>query len=101
LENSSTGAHVIWILDGGVYAYSIPLPTVANGWHLVGAGDFDGDGQADLVWENTNTGQRCIWLLKNGIYQTSYLLPTGSTAWHIEGDRPARDLATSQWRVSK
>ena len=23
-------------------------------WHIVGAGDFNGDGDADILWQNTN-----------------------------------------------
>jgi hypothetical protein len=49
------------------------------------AKDFDGDGQADLVWENTTTGQRAIWILKNGVYAYSINLPTIPTQWHIAG----------------
>lgn len=38
---------------------------------VVGAGDFDNDGQADLVWENSATGEREIWLMKNGAPTTA------------------------------
>ena len=31
-------------------------------WHIVGAGDFNGDGDADILWQNTN-GQPAIWLM--------------------------------------
>ena len=53
------------------------------GWHIAGAADFNGDGQADLVLENILNGQRVIWLLKNGVYSSSVALPTLSTQWDI------------------
>jgi hypothetical protein len=31
--------------------------TAVPGWHVVGAGDFNRDGVADLVWQNDTTGQ--------------------------------------------
>ena len=31
-------------------------------WHIVGTGDFSGDGDADILWQNTN-GQAAIWLM--------------------------------------
>jgi hypothetical protein len=49
------------------------------------AKDFDGAGQADLVWENAVTGQRGIWILKNGVYAYSINLPTVPTHWDIAG----------------
>jgi hypothetical protein len=82
-DNSVTGQRAIWLLHNGAYQSSFSLPTVSTNWRIAGVADFDGDGQADLVWENTSTGQRSIWLLKNGIFQSSYLLPTASTQWHI------------------
>jgi hypothetical protein len=52
-------------------------------WHIAGAGDFDGDGYADLVWENTATGRRAIWFLKNGVPSSGLMLPTMPVEWHI------------------
>jgi hypothetical protein len=55
----------------------------AEEWHIAGAADFSGDGQADLVWENTTTGQRAIWQMKNGGFFTAINLPTIDPRWHI------------------
>jgi hypothetical protein len=52
-------------------------------WHIAGAGDFLGTGQAGLVWENEITGQRGIWILKNGALTRVIQLPTIPTQWHI------------------
>jgi hypothetical protein len=49
------------------------------------AKDFNGDGNADLVWEDTITGQRAIWLLKNGVFSGAINLPTVPVQWHIVG----------------
>jgi hypothetical protein len=67
LGNTATGQHSIWILENGVFQYSISLLTVAAPWHLAGVGDFNGDGFADLVWENSVTGARVSWLLIDGV----------------------------------
>jgi hypothetical protein len=62
-EDTSTGQRAIWLLQNGVFSGStINLSTVPVGWHIAGAGDFNGDGFADLVWENTVIGERAIWL---------------------------------------
>jgi hypothetical protein len=78
-------------------------PTVCNGKVFVGtknsvgvfgldvpsasytAKDFNGDGNADLVWENTTTGARAIWMLVKGVYAYAMNLPTAAPNWHIAG----------------
>jgi len=80
---SARGAHVIWILNDGVFQYAISLPNVGGGWHVVGAGDFNGGGQADLVWENATTGLRVIWIMKDGGFVSSISLGTINPSWHI------------------
>jgi hypothetical protein len=61
--------------------------------------DFNGDGQADLVWEDTVTGQRAIWLLNGGSLSSVVFLPTVSTDWHIAGaaDFSGRGQADLVW----
>ncbi|HET9375170.1 MAG TPA: VCBS repeat-containing protein [Chthoniobacterales bacterium] len=61
------------------------LPAVPLQWHIAGVGDFNGDVQADLVWENTVIGQRTIWFLKNGFLSSSIYLPTVALECHIAG----------------
>jgi outer membrane protein assembly factor BamB len=54
--------------------------------HMVGAGDFNGDGKADIVWENRATGVRTIWLMNNGTFTGNIIgLGTVDPSWHIAG----------------
>jgi hypothetical protein len=70
-------------MNKGMSTSAINLPTVDPSWHIAGAGDFMGTGQASLVWENTATGQRLIWSMKNGVPESALSLPTVPTDWHI------------------
>ena len=36
------------------------------GWSLVGTGDFNEDGQRDLVWQNDVTRQVGVWFMGGG-----------------------------------
>jgi hypothetical protein len=84
-ENTSTGQHAIWLLEGSRFTNGIILPAVAPPWRIAGVGDFNKDGNADIVWENTSTGQRAIWLLVNGVYSSAIRLPTVVPQWRIAG----------------
>jgi hypothetical protein len=78
------GQAAIWLMNGTtpfseVLVGSNPGPS----WHIIGTGDYNGDGKSDILWQNTN-GQASIWLM-NGTTPTAEVL-VGSNpgpTWHI------------------
>jgi hypothetical protein len=40
----------------------------------VGTGDFDGDGDADILWRH-DEGQTVIWEMEDGAFVTNHNLP--------------------------
>lgn len=91
-ENSATGQLLVWTMNGTqVLTYGSPFAQVTNtAWQVAGTADFDGDGQADLLWENSQTGQMLVWNL-GGADGTSVLhygdpfATVSDTSWHIVG----------------
>jgi hypothetical protein len=64
-RNASTGANAIWILNttGGLVQI-VDLPALPNTDYYIGAvGDYDNDGQTDIVWRNRVTGNSAIWTM--------------------------------------
>ena len=84
-EQTGNGQHEIWVMQNGVPAYGIALPTLPTQWHVAGVGDFTGNGRTDLVWENTVTGAHSIWIMQNGVRAYNIALPTLPTQWHVAG----------------
>jgi hypothetical protein len=56
-------------------------------WHVVGTGDFNGDGRADILWRNDN-GHITDWLSNtNGGFAGNITNADSdvTTSWHVEG----------------
>ena len=82
-RNYSTGANVVWIMNGTTYTGTTSLASVtATQWRLSGAADFNADGHTDLVWHHAGTGQAVIWLMNRTTRSSVVSLPTTSdTNW--------------------
>ncbi len=88
-RNKATGEDVVWFMNGTTISSTSDLQAPAIGdtnWHIMGTGDFKGDGNTDLVWRNSATGEDVIWFM-NGITLSSYqdTLAVPDQNWQIVG----------------
>jgi probable HAF family extracellular repeat protein len=90
-QSEVTSQIAVWFLDGVNLAspsYFNPGQAPDADWKIMGVSDFNGDGQADLVWQNQATGHIGVWFM-HGVTQSgwSYLDPSQvlDTNWKIVG----------------
>jgi hypothetical protein len=61
-QNNINGTPALWQMDGLSPTRGAVLPNPGPAWHVVDAGDFNGDGNADIVWQGSD-GTPAMWLM--------------------------------------
>jgi len=96
-----SGWNCIWYMDGhvitgygqgavGIIHYGYPEIVTDLDWKIVGTGDFNGDGQLDILWRNYGAGAysgwNVIWYMNGeGISGYGYLYGISDLGWEIAG----------------
>src|SRR5262245_20886603 len=76
---------VLWQhTDGRVETAHHDLPRVQGLWSIAGTGDFDGDGDGDVLWHHAE-GAVLTWELEDGQHVANHALPTATGLWQIAG----------------
>ncbi|PYP94126.1 MAG: hypothetical protein DMD38_16350, partial [Gemmatimonadetes bacterium] len=104
-RNSATGENYIYFMDGtAIKPTEGFIRTVADqNWQVVGVGDFDGDGKADILWRNSTTGQNYLYLMNGtAIAGEGYLRTVADQSWQVAGigDFDGDGKADFLWRNS-
>ncbi len=78
--------------SGGIREGASLASGVASGWRFVSAsGDFNGDGNADLLWHSTNRGSTVCWNF-NGQGRVSSFSPLGSKISDVFNSYAGHDM---------
>ena len=78
------GRNWMYLMNGAVINSSVSVNTVPTAWRVADNGDYNGDGNADILWRNDTTGQ-------NWEYQMS-----GSTIINSVG---INTVSGAQWQI--
>lgn len=88
-QNRGNGVLSLWdMADRSITTGAAIAPSVVGdtNWHIVGRGDFNGDGQPDLVWQHQRTRLTTVWIMNGGSFVRAGLLSNNSvsdTGWAI------------------
>ncbi len=75
-ETISGGNNTIWLMNGTTIAAAGDLPGLSpSNSDVVGFGDFNSDGQSDLLWRNFGTGDNTMWLMNGTTIAAAASLP--------------------------
>ena len=68
-------------MNGSTVLQSSVLGIVPTNWVIVETGDFDGDGEADLLWRDATTGAVAIWFMDGVAVTSTANVGTVSSDW--------------------
>lgn len=87
LQNATSGQVTEWDLSDGTYSASNVLGTEAPStkWTIAGTGDFNGDGQSDVLWYNSTSGDAMIWTVRDDAVASSRVIAGPGAGWTILG----------------
>jgi hypothetical protein len=60
---NTNGQAGIWLMNGATPVAEMGLPNPTAAWQIIGTGDFNNDGNSDLLFRNTAAHQSAIWLM--------------------------------------
>jgi hypothetical protein len=88
-QHQATGLIGVWFMNGisqASWSFFSPAQVPDTNWKIVGAADFDSDGQPDLVWQHQATGELVVWYMNgSSLSRWSYFSPSQmpDTNWKI------------------
>jgi hypothetical protein len=84
--NGSGGYNVVWYMNGVSWTGSAELISVGDiSWQIMGTGDYDNDGNIDILWRyNGAGGSNVIWYMNGVTWASSAeLIPVPDLSWRI------------------
>src|SRR6266850_403578 len=85
-RNSTTGENYLYPMNGtAILAGEGYVRTVADSsWKIIGYGDFNGDGRADILWRNNTSGQNYVYVMNGtSIASEGYFRTVADLNWHV------------------
>jgi VCBS repeat protein len=88
-QHQTDGRLAVWLMNGITQIAATPLTpaqVLDTSWKVVGTGDLDGDGSADVVWQNYADGRVAAWLMTGTVVREASLLSIPDVAdlgWRI------------------
>ncbi len=89
-QHKTEGWLAVWYLNGAqvIGSYNLGINRMTDpSWQIAAAGDVDGDGKADILWQSTQ-GSLAVWLLNGTQVTATRMLSTpnaGDLNWKVVG----------------
>ena len=69
-------------MNGATIQAGSGLGNIPTNWSIVGTGDFNADGNSDILWRDT-AGDVMVQLIRNATLLQQSVLGNVATSWHV------------------
>jgi hypothetical protein len=83
LLRDTAGDVALWLVQNGQVTAATALGTAPANFAVRGVGDFDGDGNVDILWQDTNTGILSMWFTNGTAAPSSSVVGGLGTTWRV------------------
>jgi hypothetical protein len=84
LWQNADGRVELWLMNGATITGQPIVSAASADWVIQGAGDFDHDGNSDILWRNAD-GRVEFWLMNGGTTFSQPVVGSASADWTIQG----------------
>ena len=91
---NTDGTAGIWLMNGATPIAEAGLPNPGGDWQIISTGDFNNDGNSDLLFHSNSLAQSAIWLM-NGTQVTSESQPQGSMGSDVSPATPVSPMSAA------
>jgi glucose/arabinose dehydrogenase len=79
-QDTAAGFLGAWLMNGAAQSSAVLLSPaqVPTSWLIVGGGDFNADGNPDLVWRDLATGATVVWYMNGTTAVGADVIPLGA-----------------------
>ncbi|KYF55639.1 hypothetical protein BE08_24950 [Sorangium cellulosum] len=104
-NNPEQNLMAVWLMEGSQLLAPGPLipGPLGDGWSVVTANDFSGDGEADVLWTDGEHGLMAIWLMEGSqLLAPGPVIPGplgGGWAVRTAGDTNFDSMADAMWQA--
>ncbi|MDH3970513.1 MAG: hypothetical protein OEU56_26240, partial [Rhodospirillales bacterium] len=79
-----TSAAVIWQMNGFTKEAGASIGSTSSDWAVARLGDYNGGGQADILWRNTSTGGTVVWQMNGLAQEAVQSIGNVSGTWDVQ-----------------
>ncbi len=83
LWRDTAGDIALWTMQNGKVSAANGLGNVTSNFVVQGVGDFNGDGNVDILWRDTNSGALAIWFTFGGPVTSAASVGTLPSNWNV------------------